>query len=149
MKRNLEKIKRKQTEKWALEKESLQCSISYATIMDIIKSLYLCTDSSVWSLPKCGTKYVLILNWYRLNNTEKRGLLFLIRTRGHLIQAAVVREKIIHNQASKAKNGQIQMHSLLLSSGISIQLTDLRQEKWGKKTSPGQLSLLLSVRCEP
>lgn len=59
------------------------------------------------------------------------------------------RGKIIHNQASKAKNSQIQMHTHLLSSGISIQpLTDRRQ-KWGKKTPPGQLSLLLLVRYEP
>lgn len=57
---------------------------------------------------------------------------------------------MIHHQASKAKNGQIQMHTLLLSSGTSIQpLTDTRQEKWGEKFPPGQLSLLFSVGYEP
>lgn len=92
----------------------------------IIVSLYrlLCVITA-----KVGTKYVLILNRYRLNNTEKR-IFFLIRNRWSPYSSRCCGGKMIHNQASKAKNGQIQMCTLLLSCGISIQpLTDIRQEK--------------------
>lgn len=59
-------------------------------------------------------------------------------------------KKMIHYQASKAKNGKIQIHSLLLSGGISIQpLTGIRQEKWGEKAPPGQLCPLLLAEYEP
>lgn len=54
-------------------------------------------------------------------------------------------ESVIHYQASKAKNGQIQMHSHLLSSGISIQsLTGISQEK---RSEARRLLLDSSAHC--